>query len=369
MGMKKLIYTTIVMVVVMCCKSNDPDPGVQFDRTNLVNNIADNIINPNFQSLNLVMTDMDAAVIEFSNNPNIVNLTDAQSKFKAAYFVWETCAVFNFGPSDQVALDKNINIFPTNKDKINANITSTYDLGQLTNLDAKGLPAIDYLLFGIAPSNQGVVELYTTDQNADGRKKYLVAVTADVRRLVNTVSNDWKPEGVNYVATFKTETGTDVGSAIGLIINGLASDLDELKNYKVAIPVGIVPGASNATGTPLPDKVEAYYSGISSTLLLKDLTTLQTVYTGGQGQGLDDYVVAMDAKYNDGSLNDAIIAQFSAAIAKVQAIPDPLSATINSNPAIVKSAYTELQKLLVLLKTDLPSALGVQITFVDNDGD
>jgi predicted lipoprotein len=35
----------------------------------------------------------------------------------------------------------------------------------------------------------------------------------------------------------------------------------------------------------------------------------------------------------------------------------------------VEDAYKEIQKLLTLLKTDVSSALGVQISFMDNDGD
>ena len=50
-------------------------------------------------------------------------------------------------------------------------------------------------------------------------------------------------------------------------------------------------------------------------------------------------------------------------------IPDPLSAALTSNAPLVDNAYKEIQKLLTILKTDVASATGVQITFMDNDGD
>jgi predicted lipoprotein len=56
-------------------------------------------------------------------------------------------------------------------------------------------------------------------------------------------------------------------------------------------------------------------------------------------------------------------------IEKLDAVPDPLSESFISNATHVEDAYKEIQKLLTLLKTDVSSALGVQISFMDNDGD
>jgi len=89
------------------------------------------------------------------------------------------------------------------------------------------------------------------------------------------------------------------------------------------------------------------------------------LYSGGDGKGFADYLNAL----NKQSLNNSIIAQFDVAISKLEAIPDPLSNSLTTQPAAVNTAYGEVQKLLTLLKTDLASALGVQISFMDNDGD
>ena len=99
------------------------------------------------------------------------------------------------------------------------------------------------------------------------------------------------------------------------------------------------------------------------------LAALQNIYKGASGLGFDDYLVSTNAKYNGGSLNDAIIVQFASATAKLQALTDPLSANIQANNTAVVAAYTELQKLTVLLKTDMTSSLGILITYGDNDGD
>jgi uncharacterized protein len=96
---------------------------------------------------------------------------------------------------------------------------------------------------------------------------------------------------------------------------------------------------------------------------------LQKIYLGGSGIGLDDYLVAINAKYNGGSLNDAITAQLATVVSKVSAIPEPYSETVVNNPAPAQSAYDEFQKLILLMKTDMVSAMGILITYTDNDGD
>ena len=50
-------------------------------------------------------------------------------------------------------------------------------------------------------------------------------------------------------------------------------------------------------------------------------------------------------------------------------LTDPLSQGVQGNTAPIEAAYNEIQKLVVLLKTDMPSAMGILITYVDNDGD
>jgi hypothetical protein len=120
--------------------------------------------------------------------------------------------------------------------------------------------------------------------------------------------------------------------------------------------------------------VQAYYSKISLQLAILHLQAILNIYSGisssGDGLGLDDYLISANAKYSDGtSLNTTIKTQFASANAKLLLLTDPLSSNITSNDAAVSAAYTELQKLTVLLKTDMPSSLGILITYGDTDGD
>jgi uncharacterized protein len=329
-------------------------------------NIGSNVVIPNYQSLATAVNALDAAIADFNQSPDNTKLSNLQALFKTAYIAFESSSEFEFGPDDQKSLSA-LNLFPVTTARIDSNIiANNNNLDAFANKSAKGFPALDYLLFGA--DNSVVLINYTSDAEAGNRKQYLAAVSAEIKLTVNTILNAWLPAGGNYVNTFISSAGTSIGSSLGQLINSVDQDYEILKNYRLGIPLG-----KQTMDTLKPAEVEAYYSGISSRLALAQLTTIQGIFLGtgsqGNGMGLGNYLVKANAQYNGGSLYTAIKNQFTVAIAKLQALPDPLSATIQTNATNVNAAYAEVQKLLVLLKTDMPSALGVLITYADNDGD
>jgi predicted lipoprotein len=375
--MKKITLIALslgaVFLLIQACsksdggKSGGDQSGNTFDRKGLLVNVSSNIILPAYTSFLASATALNDAVTAFNAAPDAAKLTAAQNAFTTAYRQWQSTSQFDFGPASQLNYRVNVNSYPTNADLINSNITAgVYDPNLLANLGAKGLPAIDYLLFGTGANNAAILAQYTTDSKAANRKKYLAALSAEIKTLTGNVLNSWNGA---YKTTFLNADGTDVGSSLGQIVNQLVYDYENLKNYEIGLPAGV-----QSQGVTFPQKVQAYYSKTSLQLALLHLQAIQNLYLGksaqGDGLGLDDYLVKVNAKAKDGSpLNDVIKAQFATATAKLQALSDPLSDNITSNTAAVTAAYTELQKLTVLLKTDMTSSLGILITFGDNDGD
>lgn len=372
--MRKFIYLALIaastFILIQSCGKSGTNPGndkgSSFDRKGMLTNLSTNIIIPAYTSFQANGVALDAAVTAFNASPDVTKLVTLQAAFQTAYKQWQSTAMFDFGPAADISLQVNTNTYPTNVDQINANIASgTYNPTVLANLPAKGLPAIDYLLFGVGADNNAILAQYTTDSKAANRKAYLAALVAEIKTNATNVLAAWNG---TYKNTFLNATGTDVGSSTGQMINKLVYDYEILKNLEIGIPAG-----TQSAGTVLPQKVQAYYSKMSLQLTLLHLQAIQNIYLGksanGDGLGLDDYLVQAKATYNGGSLNDAIKAQFATATAKLQALADPLSNQITTNPTAVTAAYTELQKLTVLLKTDMTSSLGILITYGDNDGD
>ena len=69
------------------------------------------------------------------------------------------------------------------------------------------------------------------------------------------------------------------------------------------------------------------------------------------------------------SLSVEINNQINDILTNLLAINDPLSNEIMTNKDDVTTCYSKLQELVPLMKVDMTSALGVLITYQDNDGD
>lgn len=350
------------MILVAACDKDGGGNQVNFDRSKMLQDISDQVILPSYSGLKTSTTELSNSLAAFQTTTDSANLIALRNSFKQAWLHWQDCAAFEFGPAMDVGLRNSVNIFPTDTLQIEANISSgSYNLETAANTDAKGFPAIDYLLFA---EDAGNTVQALQDAN---RLQYLADLITDIATKVDQVHAAWQN---GYATTFAESDGNDVGSSLGLLVNQLNYQWELIKNPKIGIPLG-----KKSLGVALPEKVEAYYSQISAELALRNAAAIERLYlgtnytTGADATGLDEYIQAVGANYNGQPLDEAIKAQFTVAISTLQNVPDPLSETIANNPTVVDGAYIELQKMVVLLKTDMPSALGVLITYQDNDGD
>lgn len=355
-----LLSILFVSLVFIGCDKDGGENKVNFDRTAMLQGMAENHIVPAYRSLNSAVNDLKNSFTEFETNLDQQSLTDLKADFLVVYRYWQACAMFEFGPAMDVALRSNLNTFPTDTTGIKNNITSgTYNLNTAANIDAKGLPAIDYLLFA---SDDASTLTAFQDQNS---MDYLGALITDITTKVTQVHNTWNND---YTSTFVAADGVDVGSSLSEVLNQMNYQLELIKNAKIGIPLG-----KRSLDQALPDKVEAYYSGISSELAALNLDAIQRLYKGempnGNYNSFHAYLQAIDAQYNGGSLASAIESQLSITATAIDGLPATLSDAVVNNTTPINAAYVEVQKTVVLLKSDMPSALGVLITYQDNDGD
>ncbi len=377
MKCNSLLLVSFVMIVIAgigfsCSKSgNSGGSGPTNGKDSVLLNIGNNIILPAYQNLAVEVNLLDSAISDFNAGANGTKLSNTQNLFKNAYIAWQSVSEYNyFGPASTAQpVLSSVNIFPTSTTTIDSNISvNNDDVNTFANTAAKGFPALDYLLFG---GGANTLTTYTTDPEASNRQKYLAAVSADIKTEVNAVLNAWSAGGGNYISTFINGSGNSVSSSLGLLINSMDQDFEILKNDRLGIPLGKIPVGT--ISLVLPKEVEAYYSGISVQLALAQLKIEQGIFLGttaqGNGLGLINYLIQANAKYNGGMLSDTIKSAFATCVVALNAVPDPLSQTIQANPAGADAAFAQCQKLVALLKSDMPSALGVLITYGDNDGD
>lgn len=350
--------------------STDTDPDASFDKTGMLNNIGINVIIPAYSDFKIAVDSLTYYNDTFIANPTLTTLVSLQNSFLQTYITYQRISTFEFGPADTELLRANFNTFPCDTVQINNKIAGNdMNLGTVADLDAKGLPALDFLLFRSSQNNDHILSRFTSDSSAAYAKNYLSALINELKSKTDVVNDAWSTTGGNYVASFKNSTGRDVGSSVGLLINQLNFDLEILKNAKIGIPLG-----KKTAGVILPEKVEAYYSTQSLALVIEHIKSLENIYLGRSTQnvngiGIDDYLVHLQASHASGSLNDAIKNKFILVNTKLAAITGSLSQAVASDPSTVDLAYSEILQLVVLLKVDLPAATGILITYADSDGD
>jgi hypothetical protein len=148
------------------------------------------------------------------------------------------------------------------------------------------------------------------------------------------------------------------------LINQLNENYEFLKRDRIGLPSGVL-----TLDIANPTKVEAFYSGISLELAIKSLEASVNLYTGSNGLGLDDLLIAAEAMKGTETLDAVIQAQFSKAKDALEALQGPLSAAVENDQLAVQQAYAELSQQLVHIKTDMPTVLCVAITYIDNPSD
>ncbi len=337
------------------CKDKNPeDPiGTPFEREDMLRGMAENVIIPAYANFSADLNQLSADFDAFQTAATQESFDVLSNDFLNVYSSWQACSPIEVGPAADRSLRFLVNTYPLDTNQVNSNLASGWDnLLSAQNSDAKGLPALDYLLFHSDDFN---------DFNQSAKLQYFQDNLTLIIENVEEVNNEW----VNgYDQQFAQNSGTDVGSSLGQIVNELNFDFELIKNAKVAIPLGL-----KTLGVAQPEKVEAVYSDHSKTLILENLSAVKTLFTGGEKVGVDDYLNNLGAKYGSENLSDAIIARFESCEAKTNELGPSLKQEIETNPAKVEALHSELQNLVVLFKTDMPSQLGVQITYQDNDGD
>jgi predicted lipoprotein len=366
---KKISSGFLLMAIMWCMASCDDKtiplvPEDTFDKSIMLTHFANNIIVPAYAELSNSVLTLKSNVIAFDIEKNTENLKNLKASFLESYQKFQEVSLFDFGPAANISFSSSINLFPTDTQQIENNFQSnSVDFESAANIDAIGFPAIEYVLF--AYGNEMINN--PTSEASQAQRAYLKKLIDHVDIQVNNVYQQW----VNsYSVSFIAANGNDVGSSIGLLTNAFSKSLEKIKNVKLGIPLG-----KQTLNNPRVDLVEGKFAKVSAQLAKIQTQSLYNFYLGNtksgqEGIGFDDYLLHLNAASNGQNLHSQIVTGFELAISQLTRIPDPMAETILSDDAIVQEAYKTFQSTLIrLIKVDMSSSFGVQISYVDNDGD
>lgn len=358
------------------CKNDQNDPCSHgFDQLPMLAHIGEQIVLPRYAGLETRLDALKAAAEQLTAQPDQSNLDATRTAWQAAYLYWQRASLFEFGPADSRQLRSKMGLFPVFTGRIENNISSgSYDLSAMSNEYARGLPAVEYLLYGTASDDAGILAKFVSDAQAAARRQYLTDLCAAMLQEVQTVHHAWRSDGGNYISTFKNTSGVAQGTPVSFLVNALSQHYESIKNNKIGTPVGAKTGYVAA-----PDKVEALFCpALSIPLALAALQGSQDLFNGksesgaADGLGLDDYLNATGAQQAGQPLAQLINNQYTLATNALNALlPATLYDALGTQLQAVKTAYAHIVNQIVYIKTDMPSVLCVSITYVDNtdDGD
>ncbi len=338
-----------ICIFLSACKGGTDPIDDTFDKAAMLKNIGNSVIQPTYADWVKAMNQLDSDSKLLESNPTIAQLVVVQSSFIKAYREWNACSVFEIGPAADVSMRTRVNTFPTDTAQVEQNIASgDYDLDGAKNADANGFASLDYLLFNESES-------LLSDAN---RRTYLLDNVVHILKQGVDVSDEW----LSYQSEFEVNTTSSAGGSISNLVNEINYEFELFKNARIGIPLG-----KKTLGVTQAHKLEGYYSNTSAALALENLRGIQDAFNGGTGLGFDDYLNSLKATKGGTDLSMAINNLFDQIASDLDGAN--LKSSIESNPSDLETVYNRIEQLVVLLKVDMPSQLGVQITYQDNDGD
>ena len=387
-----LVLLIILLMCVSCQKKGCTDPNAlnynieakkdnnsceyqDFDKYNLLKNLSDSYITPSLNAYNDKINTLNNDIISFSSNPSISGLSTIRNSWEEALLNWQDVAFLDFGPSEYILLRSQTNTFPIDTTELQNSITSgTWNFQNSTFNDSKGLQALDYLLFKPGFTDASLIIYYQSDSNAIN---YLKSISEDLLININYVTEQWDLQKEDFINDFElTNTGfssNSQGSSISNIINALCLHYEfYVRRGKVGLPLGVFNGFSQQE---LPHLVECYYSGKSFQNAIRSINSIRKFINGSSytandnGLGLDDYMNFVNAELNSEQLSTVIDNQIVTILDELDNYNNTLSEEIMTNKTALSVSYGELQRLVPYIKVDMTSALGVLITYQDNDGD
>lgn len=375
---KRISYLIAGLVITLLgCSGNKEaeqvKPGSNYDRKAMLINIADNIIIPGYGAFKTKFDLMKSRSENFLASPSTASLIEFRTSWKEAYIEWQKVEMFEIGPAEEVMLRTSMNIYPFNVSLAENNIsTGSYNLEEAGQVATKGFPSIDYFLNGVGADDAAVVAWFADPAKGAARKKYVQDVISLMSGKLDLVVSRWNGA---YRNEFLNNSGTDAASSTAKLVNAYVLHYERfVRSGKIGIPAGIM---GSSLVNPSPEKVEAFYKkDLSRELALTSSQAILDLYRGkaytsnSTGSSFKSYFSELGTKGADGRLTAEILdEQLVRAINKIQETNPSFYEQITTDRSKMVSIFEEIQLAVRFLKLDMTSAMGISISYTDNDGD
>ena len=372
--LKIFISISILSIFIISCSSSSDDEQStipEFDRSAVLKNYADNIIIPRLNNYRSSVDYLKESGDAYVDSPNITTYTELHNSWLEAYINWQYIEMFNIGKAEEIMFFSKTNTYPVNEGRIQENIINQKtDLSNPNDWSCQGFPGLDYMIHGIANTENEIINQYIQNP-LNG--KYLKVVLNELNNNTDLVLNDWN----TYRNTFVNSIENTATSAFNMLTNDFVYYFEKgLRTNKIGIPSGVF------SNNPLSNKVEAYYSSkngiedVSRDLIENALNAVDLVFQGKSSNQSPvgpsfktylDFIKANNVSADD--IGSIVVNKIQTANQKILDLNKNFINQVENDNGKMLAAFDALQTIVVNLKTDMLSLFNVAVDYTDADGD
>ena len=372
--LKIFISISILSIFIISCSSSSDDEQStipEFDRSAVLINYADNIILPRLNNFKSSVDYLKESGDAYVDSPDITTYTELHNSWLEAYINWQYVEMFNIGKAEEIMFFSKTNTYPVNEGRIQENINNQKtDLSNPNDWSCQGFPGLDYMIHGIANTENEIINQYIQNP-LNG--KYLKVVLNELNNNTDLVLNDWN----TYRNTFVNSIENTATSAFNMLTNDFVYYFEKgLRTNKIGIPSGVF------SNNPLSNKVEAYYSSkngiedVSRDLIENALNAVDLVFQGKSSNQSPvgpsfktylDFIKANNVSADD--IGSIVVNKIQTANQKILDLNKNFINQVENDNGKMLAAFDALQTIVVNLKTDMLSLFNVAVDYTDADGD
>ena len=372
--LKIFISISILSIFIISCYSSSDDEQStipEFDRSAVLINYADNIILPRLNNFKSSVDYLKESGDAYVDSPDITTYTELHNSWLEAYINWQYVEMFNIGKAEEIMFFSKTNTYPVNEGRIQENINNQKtDLSNPNDWSCQGFPGLDYMIHGIANTENEIINQYIQNP-LNG--KYLKVVLNELNNNTDLVLNDWN----TYRNTFVNSIENTATSAFNMLTNDFVYYFEKgLRTNKIGIPSGVF------SNNPLSNKVEAYYSSkngiedVSRDLIENALNAVDLVFQGKSSNQSPvgpsfktylDFIKANNVSADD--IGSIVVNKIQTANQKILDLNKNFINQVENDNGKMLAAFDALQTIVVNLKTDMLSLFNVAVDYTDADGD
>ncbi|MFW6050745.1 MAG: imelysin family protein [Myxococcota bacterium] len=387
--MRRIIGTTaILLTLFLAAACSDGGGGEDANapaRRAVLASIGERAVLPTYRAFDEAAADLASATDAYAASLDPSDLEVARDAWRAAMEVWQQAELMQFGPAGRTGslgtpggqdLRGHIYSYPTVNPCVVDQRTydQTYeDASELAaaTADAKGLDAVEYLLFNEDSDNTcpSVVDI-----NDDGlwaslseaeiqqrRADYAAAAAGLVRDRAAELRSAWEPAEGDFLAELaQAGEGSTVYDTSQEALNAVSDTLfyldTETKDMKVAVPAGI----SDCMEDVCLQALESDYAHASREHVRDNLRGFALVFRGGPdgdpaSEGFDDLLT--DLGPDAAALAESMNTELDEALAEVEGVGGTFHDVLQADPQPVRDVHAEIKGVTDLLKSQFLALL------------